>query len=96
VRARVAKGGHDIPDVKIRERYDAARVNLIQLMPRLTELWVYDNSDDADPHTGVAPEPAPILHMTMGKIVNSCDLAKTPEWTKPILATAVKLQGARG
>jgi predicted ABC-type ATPase len=30
VRARVARGGHDIPEEKIRERYDRSRINLIQ------------------------------------------------------------------
>ena len=38
VRRRVARGGHDIPDQKIRERYDRSRLNLIRLLPRLTEL----------------------------------------------------------
>src|SRR2546422_5178074 len=38
VRARVAKGGHDIPEPRIRDRYDRSRLNLIHLMARLTEL----------------------------------------------------------
>ena len=38
VQSRVAGGGHDIPDAKIRERHDHSRLNLIRLMPRLTEL----------------------------------------------------------
>src|SRR5688572_18354280 len=54
VRSRVARGGHDVPDTKIRERYDRSRLNLIHLMPKLTELRVYDNSQEADPHAGVA------------------------------------------
>src|SRR5947199_916358 len=29
VHARVARGGHDVPDAKIRERYDSSRLNLI-------------------------------------------------------------------
>jgi predicted ABC-type ATPase len=91
VRARVARGGHDIPDLKIRERYDQSRLNLIQLMPALTELRVFDNSDEANPHTSVAPEPKLLLHMIGGKIVGSCDLEKVPEWAKPILTTAMKL-----
>jgi hypothetical protein len=52
VRSRVARGGHDIPEERIRERYDRSRINLIELMPRLTELKVYDNSFEADPHAG--------------------------------------------
>src|SRR5258708_18273885 len=78
VRSKVARGGHDIPDIKIRERYDSSRLNLIQLMPKLTELRVYDNSQEADPHAGVAPEPTLILHLARAKIVPSCVLTYTP------------------
>jgi predicted ABC-type ATPase len=92
VRARVAKGGHHIPEAIIRERYDRSRLNLIQLMPKLTELRVYDNSEDADPDTGAAPRPKLLLHMARGKIVRSCDLATTPAWAKPILLVALRSQ----
>jgi hypothetical protein len=34
VRARVRKGGHDIPEADIRRRFDNSRLNLIHLMPR--------------------------------------------------------------
>ncbi len=44
VRARVAAGGHDIPEARIRERYPQALQNLIALMPDLAQLQVYDNS----------------------------------------------------
>ncbi len=91
VRARVAAGGHDIPETKIRERYESSRLNLIDLMPKLTELRLFDNSEEGDPRKGVAPRPALLLHMDHGKIVKMCDLAKTPDWAKPILATALKL-----
>jgi predicted ABC-type ATPase len=90
VRARVRKGGHDIPEAKIRERFTESRVNLIRLLPKLTEVLIYDNSVEADPHAGVAPEPMLILHMIKGKIVNSCDFARAPDWTKPILMAAMK------
>ena len=93
VRARVARGGHDIPEARIRARYDSGRLNLIRLLPKLTELRVYDNSADADPHAGVAPEPRPILHMIRGKVVGSCPLAEIPEWAKPILAAALTRRG---
>ena len=35
VRSRVAMGGHDIPESKIRERYAQSRMRLIELMPAL-------------------------------------------------------------
>ncbi|MFI5326907.1 MAG: zeta toxin family protein [Candidatus Rokuibacteriota bacterium] len=90
VRARVAKGGHDIPEPRIRERYDASRLNLIRLLPRLGELWVYDNSEDADADAGVAPEPRLVLHVRRGAIVGPRDLRLTPEWAKAIVAAAMK------
>lgn len=93
VRARVARGGHDIPEKDIRRRYDAGRENLIRLLPRLTELRVYDNSADADPHAGAAPAPTLVLHLVGRRIMNAGDLARTPGWAKPIVAAAMKLAG---
>jgi predicted ABC-type ATPase len=93
VHSRVASGGHDIPEVQIRERYDNSRLNLVDLMPKLTELRVYDNSEEGDPRSGIAPQPKLLLHMDRRKIVDSCDLTTTPEWAKPILAMAMKLSG---
>jgi predicted ABC-type ATPase len=90
VGARVAKGGHDIPEPRIRERYDASRLNLIRLLPSLSELWVYDNSKDADPDAGVAPEPRLVLHVRHGAVVGPRDLALTPEWAKAIVAAVIK------
>ncbi|MCC7123825.1 MAG: zeta toxin family protein [Acidobacteria bacterium] len=90
VRARVARGGHDIPEAKIRERYDQSRLNVIALLPRLTELRVFDNSTDADPHTGRAPQPLLILHVRRGRIVTVMDLRQVPQWAKPIVAAALK------
>lgn len=95
VRARVAKGGHPIPEQKIRERFDRSRLNLIRLLPRLTELLVYDNSSEANPDAGERPEPKLLLHMDSGKIVGSYDLRLVPEWAKPILAAALKISGRR-
>ncbi len=91
VRARVEKGGHPIPEQKIRDRYDRSRLNLIRLMPWLTELLVYDNSSEADPDAGERPEPMLLLHMASGKMVSSYDLQFIPEWAKPILAAALKI-----
>jgi len=91
VRSRVARGGHDMPEEKIRERYDRSRINLIELMPRLTELRVYDNSFEADPHAGRAPQPTLILHLANGKVVGMVELSKTPQWAKALLAAAIKI-----
>lgn len=91
VRARVAKGGHDIPDQKIRERYESSRKNLIRLLPKLTLLQVYDNSEDADPATGRRPRPLLVLRTERGKIRAACAPAATPDWAKPIVMAALKL-----
>ncbi len=94
VRARVAAGGHDIPAAKIRERWDTARRNIIALMPRLTELKVFDNSEEGNPDAGTIPPPTLLLHWRRGaiKFPSIRGLKKTPEWAKPIVARALQLQ----
>ncbi len=91
VKLRVQKGGHDIPEADIRRRYEHSRLNLIDLLPHLAALRVYDNSVDADPAKGNAPEPVLVLHMERRKILNAVDLPNTPDWAKPIVAAALKL-----
>jgi hypothetical protein len=59
-------------------------------MPGLTELRVFDNSMDADPHAGWVPQPILILHVAKGKIVGMVELSKTPQWAKALVAAAVK------
>jgi predicted ABC-type ATPase len=90
VRSRVSKGGHDIPEDKVRERYNQSILNLIHLLPRLTQLRLYDNSAEADPQSGLNPEPTLILHCKDGKIIESCELRKVPDWAKPVIAIAVR------
>jgi len=94
VAARVAAGGHDIPEAKIRQRWDSSRLNLIGLLPQLAELKVWDNSVEADSSTG-APAPVLLLHLRAGEIVAPKNLSATPDWAKPIVAAALKLQLSR-
>ena len=89
VQARVKRGGHDIPEERIRQRYTRSLLNLIQLMPKLTELRVYDNSVEADPHTGATPDPRLIVHLNRRELLNVCELASTPKWAKPIVLRAL-------
>ncbi len=91
VQSRVRHGGHDIPEENIRERYTQSRLHLIQLLPKLTELLVYDNSQEADFKASKPPKPRLILHLIQGKITELCDLASVPEWAKPIVAEASRL-----
>ena len=94
VKARVVHGGHDIPEAKIRERYESSRANLARLMPHLASLRVYDNSAEGDPTKGKRPQPVMLLHMEGGRVMSHVALEKVPQWAKPILAVA--LQGASG
>ena len=45
VRARVASGGHDVPEDKIRSRYHRALALLPRLIPVCDKILIYDNSD---------------------------------------------------
>ena len=90
VRARVERGGHDIPEEKIRDRYDRSRLNLVRLLPHLTELVVYDNSRERDPDLNDAPEPLLILHVRDGRIKKLCKLSQVPQWAKPIVLAAME------
>lgn len=93
VEARVAMGGHDIPEAKIRERYPAALENLIALMPYLEHLQVYDNSTEAAPGKAI-PDPVLVAEMVSGKLAWPDDLGsleRTPDWAKPLLEAALML-----
>ena len=91
VQQRVARGGHDIPAAKIRERFESSRKNLIVLLPHLTQLQVYDNSTDAILGQPM-PNPRLLLQLEHGRITypNDLDTLKhTPDWAKPILMAAL-------
>jgi predicted ABC-type ATPase len=87
VRQRVRYGGHDIPEAKIRERYDASRANLCTILPALDELLLYDNSADGDPQRGERPRPIRLLHCRGGRILHLA--SAMPGWAKPIAAVAL-------
>ena len=94
VQSRVAHGGHDIPEDKIRERWTRSRENLVRLLPLIDHLRVYDNSKDTDPAEGLKPEPVLLLEMKRGKITAPADLSGAPEWAKPVIAAAIHLHTA--
>lgn len=95
VRARVETGGHDIPEERIRERYIRSLLNLIRLMPKLTELRVYDNSKEADPRRTASLSPGLLAHLDRGRLASVCDLAAIPEWAKPVVLTALKISAGQ-
>lgn len=88
VRARAATGGHDVPESRIRERYKTSRENLLRLLPHLTELIVFDNSEEGDPARGIPPYPRLILHIRDGLLLHACDVADVPGWARPIFVAA--------
>jgi predicted ABC-type ATPase len=96
VQVRVAAGGHDISEAKIRERYDTCRANLIRLLPHLASLRIYDNSAECDPQAGQRPKPVLLLHMEGGRVVTHIPLAQVPQWAKPVMAAALKRPEALG
>lgn len=93
VTARVAAGGHAIAEKKIRTPWNTARSNLIALLPHLHEAWVYDNSAE---RTATAAKPDVLLHCRHGRIAGPAHnrLAHTPNWAKPIVEAALRLEGA--
>jgi predicted ABC-type ATPase len=99
VGARVAAGGHPIPEEKIRERYPLAQLNLIKLMPHVSYIKVYDNSMQAAAD-GTVPDPQLVLEMESGKVISPAPddleaLQRVPEWSKPILEAALRGGPAR-
>lgn len=96
VRARVAAGGHDIPEDKIRERWKRSLENLIGLLPYLTHLRVYDNSAEAAAGKAV-PDPVLVAEWGDGKLLQPRSLKAwktTPNWAKPLLEAALTMDGA--
>src|SRR5690606_3533616 len=93
IRLRVQKGGHDIPEIKVHQRWTSSLRNLIILMPSLAHLRVYDNSVHYDPGTAIG-EPKLLLEMRAAKRLYPATLAEaahTPEWAKPVLEVAFEL-----
>jgi len=94
VKARVASGGHPIPEARIRERYPQAQLNLIKLMPHAAYVKVYDNSAEAAADATV-PDPLLVFETENGKVIwpaydDLKALENTPEWAKPILEAALR------
>lgn len=93
VKARVAVGGHDIPEAKIRERWIRSRENLIALMPCLAALQVWDNSAEVAPGEPI-PDPCLLLRVEGRRVTwpqNLAGLQATPEWAKPLVEAALAL-----
>ena len=99
VKSRVHHGGHDIPEARIRARWETSREHLVELLPHLAYLQVFDNSQEAAPGEDV-PEPVLVLEMRNGQILHpqpddTAALERTPGWAKAIVAAAFRGQAAK-
>jgi predicted ABC-type ATPase len=86
VAARVARGGHDIPEHKIRERYASSMRNLCRLAPGLDKLAVYDNSMPLG-RNGL-PDIRELVSVENGKIMRLD--TNMPDWAKPVAAVCLQ------
>jgi hypothetical protein len=72
------------------ERDTDSREHLIMLLPRLTDLIVYDNSVERNPEQVEAPKPTILLQLKKGRIQFVPPMEKIPAWARPIVAAAIE------
>lgn len=87
VAARVARGGHNIPEERIRAHYQQSRLNACALLPGCAHAAVYDNSV---PLNNGRPSPQRLIETDRGRLVHPPG-PDTPQWAKPIAAAMLKL-----
>lgn len=92
VATRVARGGHDIPEQKIRERWINSIHNLMGLIPRCAAVKVFDNSVPADDG---GPQPRCLFSLA-GDRFDMMPVAEMPEWAKALASAAIKHVLAHG
>ena len=95
VRARVGRGGHDIPQAKIRERYPQSLSNLVSFIGAAAEVHVFDNSDES---ADGLPQAKRVFRMHGQKIIEpdvETLMIQTPHWAKPVVAAAVRVHMGR-
>ena len=90
VNQRVQNGGHTIPEAKIRERWDRSRENLIKLIPHVSSLRVFDNSEESNILIGEKPSPKLLLDIQDKELVFPKAPFTAPDWVKPILMVALQ------
>lgn len=91
VRERVRRGGHAIPEDRIRERWTTSRQNLIRLLPHATEVSLWDNSSSVNVDTGQRPKPVRLVHVRAQRIEFLAPIDTHPKWAKPVIAACAKL-----
>lgn len=93
VQKRFAEGGHGIPESAIRKRWIHSRQHLIDLMPYLTSLRVFDNSAEHDP-TKHLPSLKRIIKVENQRLIvpdgnDFAALRNLPAWARPIVMRAL-------
>lgn len=79
VKMRTMRGGHDVPEEKLRERYPRTLENLRRAIQRLPYVFIQDNSLLYESHR-------PVARFEAGKAVWLAD--SVPDWLKPYLPDA--------
>lgn len=87
VAQRVRRGGHFIPEAKIKERWVSSIHNMLSLIPRLSELAVFDNSFQCDSMTRPMPKCLFVVKAHQFTVLPVSDM---PEWAKPLAARAMQ------
>lgn len=91
IRERVARGGHDIPEDKVRQRYDDSRKNLLSFIGTAATIRVWDNSTQtANGRPAFAQEVFRIENRTL-KLPGGADPSLVPGWVRPLLAQSLKM-----
>lgn len=83
---RVARGGHPIPEEKIRERWQHSIRNMIGLIPRCQAVRVFDNSMPAD---DLGPNPVCLFSIVDDQF-DSPPVKLMPDWAKPLATVAIR------
>ncbi len=87
VQARVKRGGHDIPEAKIRDRWVRSIFNMTQLIPKCQDVKVYDNSQ---PLVNGKPNPILLFAMKDG-VFTSQPVKDMPDWARPLATAAMEV-----
>jgi len=90
VRERVARGGHDIPETRIRERFDHSRENLLRFVGTAADLRVWDNSQQ---NADGLPSPVEVFRVQNGHMIipPPADVSSTVSWAQPLVAKALRV-----
>jgi predicted ABC-type ATPase len=90
VARRAAAGGHDIPEDRIRQRWERSLVNVIHLLPVLARLDLHDNSRDVE--VGEVARPIHIMSYRGRRTHFKLPSQEVPAWAIPIVQAARNLE----